>query len=279
MLSNIRCLVKACDNLGLSWQAFDKEQNLIAVTIETTREETQTTALFQLNKTPFNSEIFYNICRDKMHSFQVLADKVNMPLTRSFLDFNIEQKYRQYLDCHSLEQALDNLKVHFNYPLVIKQNQGALGINVFLCRTPDEASAALTTIFDNQSKDYDYLAIAQQFIETRHEYRLVCVYGDPVLAYKRGDGLTFNCSYWEQGQEAQLIHDASTIERLYEFVKPADDLLAPGIVGYDIIEDTTGQFWLIEVNSSPRFDNITAVAGDEPVVALYEKALTAFTKK
>lgn len=267
MEKHIKCLVEACKRQRRAYGFIDKEQNFLRVSVAGRWE------YFQLNKTPFNSEVAYALCTDKFHSYQLLKDTVRMPLTCSFLDFAIGQSYDHYLQHDCMEDALASLAEQFSYPLVVKNNRGALGINVFLCEDEAAAEQALRQVFNQNSRHYDYVAVVQAFIPTQVEYRLLCAYGKPVFAYQRGNAAPFNARYWEHGEQASLISDAELLEELYQFVKPVFAELRLGLVGFDIIRATDGKLYLIELNSSPQFNHIIVSSGEDCVIALYEQLL------
>lgn len=185
MEKNIKCLVEACNNLGIKYEWVDKESNFLRIMLCGVWE------YFRINKTPFNSEVVYSICKDKMHTFHLLSNTVRMPDTISFLDWKIDEKYRKYLKHPTEESVIREIKNKFTFPLIVKQNSGALGQNVFLCRDREETVNAINEIFNSGSKYYDYIALAQQFIDTKEEYRLICAFGKPVMTYKRGNASGF----------------------------------------------------------------------------------------
>lgn len=274
MINNIKCLTQACDNLGISYHFIDKEKNFVGLTIA------GQTLYFQLNHTPFNQEVMTSICLDKMHTYELLNLVINMPHTISFLSWEVKAAYKKYLQYKSAEDALVRIEEVFDYPVVIKKNQGSLGMHVYLCQDQATVFSSLKSIFNQASKDYDYVALAQQFVSTKEEYRLVCVYGEPVLAYRRGNAASdFNHQYWEKGEEAILIEDQAIIDELYQFVKPVFTKIELGWVGFDIIRGSDEQFYLIELNSSPQFNNIIEGSGTPCVVAVYEKALQLYCAK
>lgn len=268
MEKHIRCLIEACRALGLGYEQLDREGNFLRVAITGHWE------YFQLSKTPFNSEVMHGICRDKMHSYQLLGGSVRLPRTLSFLDVNLESKYRAYLELDSLDAIVKRAEAEFDYPLVVKRNRGYLGINVRLCQDRAEVKTALRQVFDQRSKHYDYLALAQEFIPTREEYRLVCAFGTPVLIYRRGSGRLFNARYWELAEErANLVQDPALEQALMEFVRPVYATLPLGFVGFDIVRGTDDQLYLLELNSSPRFDHVIDGNGPGCVVDMYRKTL------
>ena len=271
MEKQIACLIKACRELGLAYEQLDREGNFLRVAVGERWE------YFQLSKTPFNSEVMHGICRDKMHSHQLLSGRVRMPRTLPFLDVALEAKYRQYLEFDSLDAILTRIDSELAYPLVIKRNRGYLGINVHLCEDRSRAETALREIFDQRSKHYDYLALAQEFVPTREEFRLVCAFGTPVLTYQRGGGLPFNARYWEVArQRASLVLDPALEQELMEFIRPVYATLPIGFVGFDIIRSADGKLYLLELNSSPRFDHIIEGSGRACVVEMYRKTLSLY---
>lgn len=268
MEKHIKCLIEACRGIGLDYEQLDREGNFLRVAFGDRWD------YFQLSKTPFNSEVMHGICRDKMHTYQLLSRSVRMPRTLSFLDVALETKYRQYLEFGSLDAILTRIDSEFAYPLVVKRNRGYLGINVHLCQDRSGAETALRDIFDPRSKHYDYLALAQEFIPTREEYRLVCAFGTPVLLYRRGRGRPFNARYWEVAQEtANLVRDPRLEQELMRLVQPVYTTLALGFVGFDIVRGTDGELYLLELNSSPRFDHVIDGSGGSCVVEMYRKTL------
>jgi len=273
MEKHIKCLIKACDNLNITFAPIDKESNFLRIDVSGKYE------YFQVNRTPFNSEVVYCICKDKMHSYELVYDKINMPKTLSFLDCQVDEKYRKYIKHDSELAVIAAIESELEYPVVIKKNQGALGENVYLCRNRDDATTAIQTIFNKQSNTYDYIALAQQYIPTQEEYRLVCAFGKPVLTYQRGNASEFNKEYWLHGEDALLIEDLKLIDELYQFVKPIYSIIDIGFVGFDIIRGKDDKLYLIELNSSPRFDHIIDASGEKCVIEMYEKSLSLFSEK
>lgn len=271
MESNIVCLRQACARKGLDVQEIDKEGNFIRVRMHNGYE------YFQLNRTPFNAEVVYGICQDKMHTYELLHESVRMPHTASFLDWKVDQKYLKYLTYSSEQAVIEEIERSFTYPVVVKKNRGALGENVFLCHDTEELEQALGSVFNPESKGYDYIALVQEFVSTSEEYRLVCAFGHPVLLYRRGKGgRDFNLRYWEQGEIAELLEDDALTRLLRQFVQPVFDVIKIGFAGFDIIRGNDGHLYLIEINASPKFDHVTESSGNEPVVEMYEQCLTLF---
>jgi glutathione synthase/RimK-type ligase-like ATP-grasp enzyme len=271
MEKQIACLVAACRRLGLAYELLDREGNFVRVGIGERWE------YFQLSRTPFNSEVIHGICRDKMHTYQALSGAVNMPRTLSFLDLELEPKYRHYLELESLDAILERIERALTYPLVVKRNRGYLGIHVYLCPDRGAAETALRRIFDQRSKHYDYLALAQEFVATGEEFRLVCAYGTPVLTYRRGKGRLFNLRYWENDRHgAHVVEDPALEQELLAFVEPVQAILRPGFVGFDIIRSRAGRLYLIELNSSPRFDHVIEGSGETCVIEMYARTLSLY---
>lgn len=273
MQRNIKCLIQACQNLHILYQFIDKEENFVQLNFN------NHTAYFRISVTPFNSDIHSEICKDKMHSYTLLNSLVRMPKTIQFLDYNTEEKYKKYLEYPSEDAILNAIDQNFNYPLVIKKNKGSLGIHVHLCSNQKETRNALQRIFNQASKSYDYVALAQEFIPTQEEYRLLCVYGKPALAYFRGNASDFNQQYWEKGEVATLITEQSLITKLYQLVQPVFSVFDIPWVGFDIIKGKDQQLYLIELNSTPRFEHIMESSGEELIIQIYEIALREFCAK
>ena len=273
MEKNIKCLIDACKKISLKYEFIGNEDNFLRINVSGKWE------YFQLNKTPFNSEVTYGICKDKMHTYKLLHPRVRMPKTISFLDFGVEKKYQHYVRHTSLSAVMENIETELTYPLIIKQNKGALGVNVYLCKNKESVSDAIQAIFNKASKYYDYILLAQQFIPTREEYRLVCAFGQPVLAYKRGNAHIFNHKYWENNEVAILIKDPKVIQDLFGFIEPVYQDIDLGFVGFDIVRGMDNRFYLIELNSSPKFDHIIDSSGEESVIQMYEQSLSLFHHK
>ena len=262
---NTRCAIAACQQLGLTWESIDPEGNFIRVRFGSRWQ------YFELGRSPFNAEAVACICKDKTRSYQLLQTRVRLPEMRSFLDPCGDKLYRKYLTHDSLPAILAEAESAFSYPYVIKPNKGSLGINVFLCQDRSEAEHALSVIYNKNTLNYDYISIAQKFIASAFEYRLICGFNRPLMVYRRGDGAEFNARYWEHGAggRAQLETSGELISELYEFIRPVFAELELGLVGFDIIRAKDGDLYLIELNSAPRFDHVIADNGMDCVVDLY----------
>jgi len=139
MEKQIAVLHSACEHLGLETRFVDSNQNVMQVQFPWGYE------YFRINRTPFNSEVVAEICRDKMHTYELLSPYINLPITRSYLDVNVAPKYRQYLTHTSLEAIVEDVELHFSLPVVVKMNSGALGTGVFLSESPEQVRNAFQT--------------------------------------------------------------------------------------------------------------------------------------
>lgn len=269
MHTHIRALSQAAAQLQISHKLLDQAGNLLRL------EHGGQRLLFQSNHTPFNDEAQGWICLDKGYTYDILREVVAMPRSLTILDFAVPERYREYLQLQTPEDAVAAIEASFAYPLVVKRNRGALASNVFLCRERVEVFSALTTIFDRRSHRFDFAALAQEFLPAAREYRVVCFRGEVVFAYERViDGEDFKAAYWTRpGGEPRLIEDADALASFQRWAAPIFAELPLGFVGLDVLETHDGRWVLLELNSAPRFDHIAEVAGIEPVVAMYRRVL------
>ncbi len=265
----IACLTEACQDMELDYQFLDRENNFVSVNIN------GDTLHFQINRTPFNSQVMASICWDKEHSYALFKDSIPMPKTLGFLDYGVQNIFQKYLIYKSIEKIIDRIEQEFSYPVVIKKNRGSFAINVFLCHNREEVKESVKTIFDKKSKEYDYIALAQKYIEPQREFRMVCFRGEALLTYERvSDNAKFNAGYWQSdNSEAKHITDSIIIADLVSFVRPAFDISGLDYVGFDIVMGKDGSFYLLELNSGPKYGNFAEYNGKKPVVALYKRIL------
>ncbi|MFT4924564.1 MAG: glutathione synthase/RimK-type ligase-like ATP-grasp enzyme [Phenylobacterium sp.] len=269
MEANISSLVQACQLDDLPYRFIDTNKNCLLI---------KDSHFFQLNRTPFNTESMAALGRDKEHQYEMLKDQVNMPKTMGFLDYTVGEEYQQYLTHHSLVDIIATIESNFSYPLVIKKNRGALGIHVFLCHNRDEVTTAIHTVFDRNSPEYDYVVLAQQYIKTKLEMRVIFFDGKPVLSYERHFAkVEFGARYWETDEgKALTVDDNELINQAAERFKPAVTLPGLRFVGLDIIIDEQDNFYLIELNSGPKVKNYITSHGDKAVVEMYRKVLAKY---
>ncbi len=265
MQHHIRCLTEACKQLNVNFSFLDEEQNLVELQIH------EQTLLFHSNRTPFNTEALAALCLDKGHTWQVLHQHVRMPLTLAFMDIHVPQKYHRYLHYPTREAIIAKIENTLTYPLVVKRNRGALGKNVFLCQDRAAVEAALDRIHNKELPSYDYIALAQEFIPSHQEYRLICFRGEPLLLYERYAGdQPFKALYWETPTGRPiLVEDEALLQEQMAFLQPMFQRLCPGYVGVDLVRSISGEWVLLELNSGPRVDHFIEFNGSERVIDMY----------
>lgn len=265
---HIKCLTQACDNQQIKYESLDDENNFIKVAIGKG-------LLFQQNRTPFNTEAIAAICKDKEHTYQLLHKHVAMPKTIGFLDFNTHDHFQKYVSHPTQDAIIHKIEQTFNYPVIIKRNRGALGVNVFLCHDKTSVESALGSIFNRMSCNYDYIALAQEYIRPEQEFRAVFFRGELLLCYQRlSENKEFGARYWDTNKGRALhIDDPQELSALTQFSQHA--LALPGLnyVGLDIIKNQQGEYRLLEMNSGPKYNHYIQSYGEGGIIKLFEKIL------
>ncbi|MEG4241369.1 MULTISPECIES: YheC/YheD family protein [unclassified Microcoleus] len=252
MLTNIEILLAACEELNIPYEILHPSQNLIRL------KQGSEEYYFVNYMTPFNSASVAEIFKDKEYTYQLLNGKINTPRTLGFVSPHCEEKYKKYLSFPDIESIVLEVNKKIAFPVILKRNRGAGGNNVFLCETTEQIKAALEIIFNVNSKDYDHVALAQEYIEIAHEYRAVFCKEKLVLLYEKDKSqaeFAGNLSplHWE-GAKAKHIINPNLMSEIEDFVKPVFAEIAINYAGLDIALDRKGAYWLIEINSSPNYD-------------------------
>jgi len=271
MLTNIEILLAACEELNIPYEILHPSQNLIR--LKQGGEE----YYFVNYMTPFNSASVAEIFKDKEYTYQLLNGKINTPRTLGFVSPHCEEKYKKYLSFPDIESIVLEVNKKFAFPVILKRNRGAGGNNVFLCKTREQIKEALEIIFNVNSKDYDYVALAQEYIEIAREYRAVFCKEKLVLLYEKDKSqakFAGNLSplHWE-GAKAKHIINPNLMSEIEDFVKPVFAEIAINYAGLDIALDTKGAYWLIEINSSPNYDIFVRDNDRQIVVTMFKGIL------
>ena len=128
------------------------------------------------------------------------------------------------------------------------------------------------------------MALAQEYIEIAHEYRAIFCKEKLVLLYEKDKSqaeFAGNLSplHWE-GAKAQHIINPNLMSEIEDFVKPVFAEMAINYAGFDIALDKKGQYWLIEINSTPNYDIFMRDNDRQIVVTMFKGILeTLIVKK
>lgn len=271
MLTNINLVLAACQELNIPYEILHHSQNLVRI------KKADRDYYFVNYMTPFNSASLAQIFKDKEYTYQLLKGKINTPKTLAFVSPYCEEKYQKYLSYRKIDEMVLEVNKIFTLPAIVKRNRGSGGNNVFLCESKEQIQAALEIIFNINNKDYDYVALAQEYIEIAREYRAVFFQGKLVLLYEKDKSqaqFAGNLSplHWE-GATAKHILDPSLMSEIEDFVKPVFAEISIDYAGFDVALDARGKYWLIEINSSPNFDIFVRDNDRQIVVAMFKQLL------
>jgi D-alanine-D-alanine ligase-like ATP-grasp enzyme len=269
-------LLEACEKLSIEYEILHPNQNLVKVKI-CDRE-----FYFTNYSTPLTPQSIAEIFKDKQYFYQVFRDVVKMPRTVSFISPYCDQKYKEYLQFSTIEEIIAEIESNFELPIILKRNRGSGGNNVFKCGDLPQVRNALDHIFDVNSKNYDYVALAQEPINIVKEYRSVCLNQEQVILYDKDFSqaeFVGNLSplHWD-GAIAKQVNNHKTIAAIAEFINPIFQKMPIAYVGLDVAIDDRGVYWLIEANSHPNFDIFIRDNGENAIVQLFEKILKLLSK-
>ena len=271
MLTNISLVLEACQELNIPYEILHHSQNLIRI------KHGGEDYFFVNYMMPFSSASVAQILKDKEYTYQLLNSQINTPKTISFVSPHCEEKYKKYLSYPDIASMVLEVNQNFVLPVILKRNRGSGGNNVFLCERREQIQEALEIIFNVNSKDYDYVALAQEYIEIEHEYRAVFCKDKLVLLYEKDKSqaeFAGNLSplHWE-GATAKYIINPDIISEIEDFVKPVFEKISINYSGFDIALDTKGEYWLIEINSSPNYDIFVRDNDRQIVVTMFKGIL------
>lgn len=271
MLTNISLVIEACQQLNIPYEILAPNRNLIRIKLH------DRPYYFVNYSTPFNSEDTVHIFKDKEYTYQLLKNKIKNPKTLGFVSPFCDEKYRQYLQFQDSAEIATAAIETFSLPAIVKRNRGSAGNNVFLCKTEEEVKSAIETVFNVNSKDCDYMCLAQEYIDIEIEYRAVFFDRKLVLLYEKdnsGGKFAGNLSplHWE-GAKAKYISDSSIISEIEDFARPVFQETRIKYCGLDVALDRTGEYWLIEINSRPNFDIFVRDNDRQIVVKMFKDIL------
>lgn len=265
MLSNLKCLITACKILNLEYEFTDDNHNVIKVLKDK--------GMYFVNcATPFNTQSVGSICDDKDFTFQLLNSCINMPFTADYQD-PTTSTYAEYIKFGDIDLIVTDISHKFKFPMILKKNRGSGGDNVFLCENINDVQCNLIEIFNSNSKNYDYIALAQEYIKPKVEYRVIVCNKKIQFVYEKNiTGATFIGNYSPLhyvNSHAILIRDEVFVKNVQDFVNPIFNLLELNYGGLDLIVDDHNKMWLIEINSRPGFGHYLMHNPLDEVVSMY----------
>lgn len=274
MLPHLECLVSAADKLGLKYDFIDKNHDFVQI-------QTHNQVLnFIKNATPFNTEDISKICTDKSFTRQILNSVLNMAKTVDYIDPFIAQEYRSYTKFQTYEEVAKDIEANFNFPIIIKPNSKTRGIHVYKAYNYNDILESVQKIFYQNQINYDYLLLAQEFLDIKQEYRVVFFNRIIVLSYLKDNSnavFTDNLSplHWDNSKAVEIT-DINFNQKAQEFINPIFKKLNVVFGGLDIVVDTNGKWWLIEINTFPGFRKFLENNPKSRLIKMYEDILKSY---
>ena len=271
MLPHLECLISAAQRLGLRYDFIDKNNDFVKIYIK------DKTLNFIKNTTSFNTEDVSKICTDKSFTRQILNNAVNMPKTVDYIDPLIAQEYKSYTKFRTYQEVAKDIEINFNFPIIIKPNSKTRGIHVYKAYNYNQILDSVQKIFNQNQINYDYVLLAQECLEIKEEYRVVVFNQSIVLNYlKDNSNAVFkdNLSplHWDNSKAMEII-DTDFNQKVQDFINPIFEQINVVFAGLDLVIDTNGKWWLIEINTFPGFRKFLENNPKSRLVQMYEDIL------
>ena len=183
-------------------------------------------------------------CDDKMLTHLALADNgIRMPTTISSPLCYRDNQNRNYLD--------KIIKI-IGLPMIVKENYGSLGRQVYYVETKDE-------LLNLENKLIHVPHIFQQFIKSSKgkDYRLIVI-GGKVVAYMKRENKHSYLSNLATGGKSSVV---DLPEKYFEVAEKAANILRLDYCGVDLLEGPDGEPILSEVNSNAFYEGIEKTTG------------------
>ena len=198
-----------------------------------------------------NSITASTIASDKYATYEVLKN-AGIPIIEHKMIFN--PKYREGFssDFSYMDEILVYLGQQPNNKVIVKANKGSSGNDVYLCESLKEIEDVISKIFI----DKESLSICP-FYDISTEYRVIYLDGECRLIYgkKASEGnFKHNLS---QGARVVEVEDEKLKEKLREIAIKASKEIGLRFASVDIIELTSGELLVIEVNSGVTINKYT----------------------
>jgi glutathione synthase/RimK-type ligase-like ATP-grasp enzyme len=151
------------------------------------------------------------------------------------------------------------------FPLIGKPNRGSRGENVCLLRTLEEAILYIENFFSIEKYSRSAL-ILQAFIRVKKEYRLIVMDGQCLgMAEKivKEGQIAHNAA---MGGQFIAAHDEEVIAFTLQHTS------RKGILGADVIRDTSGRLFLLEANRAPQWYAFERATGINVASCIIQRA-------
>lgn len=192
----------------------------------------------------FNSCSSIVKCDDKMLTHLSLSNQgIKMPATISSALCYRDDGNRSYLD---------NVIEIIGLPMIVKENYGSLGRQVYLIKTKTE-------LLEIENKLIHVPHIFQEFIKSSvgKDYRLIVIGGKVVAYMKRENKHSYLSNLATGGTSSVIKLPNSYIEMAEKCAK----ILELDYCGVDILEGESGEPILSEVNSNAFYEGIEKTTG------------------
>ena len=239
MLKSLTVFEELCQENHIPLRIIHECGNLLEVTALDGQ-----TYLFAVGTTPFNNQSIVRLCCDKEFFYNYYQDVITMPQKKGFLDPNCGPDYSEYLRFKTMNAIIQEGKHLFSYPLIVKMNQGSQGKCVFKVCDDKQFEHALKEVYKN-----DYIALVQEYVDIKSEYRIVYLNKRLMFAYKKNNEnaiFTGNISPLHfDGAYAEIVEDKELLNAFDKFIQPM--LLKKDIpyCGLDVALDKEDKMWLI----------------------------------
>ena len=272
MLPYIACLVEACQELDLKYSFIDQNHNYLVAELPNGQKLN-----FLNTTTPFNREDIARIAQDKSFTYQTLLGLINMPKTEGFIDPFVKSEFQEYAKIKNFQDLANTIQQNFSCPVITKPNFKSQGVNVQKSYSFDQILASAKTIFDKNSRNYDFILLAQDFVPTYQEFRVIVYKKKVVLVYLKDvseANFTDNLSplHWQNSKAVQ-IQDQNLNQEIEDFIAPIFDKFDLVYGGLDLILDPNHNWWLIEVNTQPGFRKFLQDNPSQNLTEMYRQIL------
>lgn len=248
MNPNLKVFVEVCKEKKVPYQIIHECGNLLEV--KAMNGEPQ---LFTIGTTPFNSHSIVTLCKDKEFFYNYYKDMLRMPMTKGFLNPDCNPEYQDMVKFKTYDSIISETEKNFSYPLIVKMNRGSQGKCVYKVHDRNQFKEALSEIYKE-----DYIALAQECVDIKSEYRVIFLDKKLLFAYKKNNEhaqFVGNISPLHfEGAFAEIVNKPNLLKAFDRFIQPMLAKKNIRYLGADIVLDKNNQMWLIEGNCSPGFD-------------------------